>query len=260
MRAIEAAPWEQLFHLDPYQCEFIQRTYPQGGNGRWNLMPDPVSAPPSSDKSAGRAHFGFGHDDILMLCAGRLDAEKGIPDLLQAFAAARPQLDQAVKLVLAGECSDEVRALLEGCYQCEVQSGRVMLIDRILESRELDDLFVATDIVCAPHRRAYQSSGIVLRGVAAGRPILGSREGWIGRSVQRFGVGWTTETTNIDMFSAAMIQASHDFSKITFPESAHRWVRFNSPQNFSATWLESIGHSADIETVRKPLTWDWVLG
>jgi glycosyltransferase involved in cell wall biosynthesis len=260
LRTIEATPWKKIFHLDPYQWDYIQRTRHERSAIRWNLMPDPVSPPVSHDKSACRSHFGLDNNDIIMSCAGRLDAEKGIPDLVHAFVTAIPRLSQEVKLVLAGECSDEVRALLHRGYQAELKSGRLILLDRILESRELDDLFIATDIICAPHRRAYQSSGIVLRGVAARRPILASREGWIGKSVQHFGVGWTTDTGNANDFAAAMIQAVREYREISFSEAAQRWIQFNSPQNFSASWLEAILHQAHIKSVRNPLRWDWVVG
>lgn len=260
LTTIEAGPWKKLFHLDPFQWDAIRQVPRLGAGGnRWGVMPDPVPPPAVVDLDQVREQLGLKNDDMIMVCAGRIDEEKGIPELLAAFSAALAQCPPAAKLLLAGPFSAATRGLVTGEYRGLVESKRIIVIDRILDRTELDQVFAIANLVAAPHRRAYQSSGIVLRGVAAGKPIVGSQEGWIGRAIRQFGVGWTGNTTDRYEFAQTLVLAFHESRSLRFPEIARRWIQFHTPENFVATWFANIPVISEGYLKTPPLPWETVV-
>ncbi len=257
LTAIQAGPWTRLFHLDPYQLLTLRETF--HADARWNLMPDPVTAPTCGDRSQSREALGLPTDGKLLACAGGLNTEKGIPELLNAFEMALPRLPPTDRLVLAGPCAEDIRALIDRSYASLVASKRLHVLDGILSRSQMDSVFSAADVVCAPHRRAWQSSGIVLRGLAAGRMLLVSRKGWLQRTVDRFQLGLTTCTEDPHDFAEKIVEALRMCDAYQLSAQAQRLIEFHAPQNFVATWTAAIRHQMGKTADPALRTWEWVL-
>ena len=119
------------------------------------------------DRDAARGQLGVPPDAPVFLFSGLLRPYKGWDVLLDAFAALRREVPQAL-LVLAGEPWGEARRL-----EAWAPSG-VRLELRYLPEKERGLWFAAADAVVCPYRHAT-GSGIAADALAYGRPVIGSR-------------------------------------------------------------------------------------
>lgn len=131
------------------------------------LVPHPSEPVPLVPKGEARARLDLPQGAPVFLFSGLLRPYKGWDVLLEAFAATRRAIPDAV-LLLAGEPWGEAK-LLESR---PVPAG-VRLFLRFLPAEERGLLFDACDAVVCPYRHAT-GSGIAADAVSHGRPVIGS--------------------------------------------------------------------------------------
>ena len=132
------------------------------------VVPNGIAAPPADAAAAGadvRRALGLGVDQPVVLCAARLEPEKGLPTLVTAMAAVRAACPAAVCL-LAGQGS--VRAEIERQIAAAGLSGAV----RLLGFRsDVPALMAAADVFVLP-APAEPFGLVLLEAMAAGRPVV----------------------------------------------------------------------------------------
>jgi glycosyltransferase involved in cell wall biosynthesis len=253
--AIERAPWTILHFVDPLPYEHLrERRGPIARRVR--LMPDPVEAPPATDRATARRQLGIPEDGRYIGSVGVVDERKGIDLLLGAFAAAAPRTD--ARLLLVGKQSPGIRHLLAGSLADLVRRERIVVIDRYVENEQLLAAVSALDVVCAPYPRHVGSASLVIRAAAAERPVLSSTFGWAGMVVPRLALGWSCDVSNHDVFAAAILAALERSSEFRPSEAARRFVDYHSVANFKAAWTVRLRDRLGLEPVALP-QWDWVL-
>ncbi len=100
------------------------------------------------------------------LLFGFLRPDKNLPDLIEAFALAKP----ASTLLVAGNGDD--RAARERANQYGVD-GRIRWQVRYIDDAEIPDLFAVSDWVAVPYTDRFTSqSGVLNLAAAYGRPLL----------------------------------------------------------------------------------------
>lgn len=119
-------------------------------------------APDAETRREVRAELGIGDEEIVMVFAGRVNREKGVPELLEAFARLKTA-GHRVRLLIVGPEENQVvpRPLPDGV----VMVGYTQSLHRYLK---------ASDIFCLPsHREGF---GLVLiEAGACGLPAIASR-------------------------------------------------------------------------------------
>lgn len=80
------------------------------------------------------------------------------------------------------------RHVVHGLEQL-VSRGRARVINRYVSNEEEKQLFAAGDVVLLPYRRHFGSSGILVRAIGAGLPVIVSDEELIGRLVRERDLG-----------------------------------------------------------------------
>jgi glycosyltransferase involved in cell wall biosynthesis len=247
---MERSPFGCRHHLDPLVYERLRP-------GRWDLMPDPAEQPEPATTTSARRRLGIEERGRVIGCAGVIGAHKGVPLLLRAFERATLAPDD--RLLLVGPHDPGVRSLLEGQYRALVRAGRIFSINRFVEPEVLGSSFLAMDVVCAPYPDHIGSSSIVIRAAAAGRPVLGSDFGWVGRTVARFELGWRCDVNDPERF-ADTIRSSLERAAAWRPgPAAERFVRFHSPENFARAWCVCLRRRLGLPPEPGALSWDWVL-
>jgi len=253
-RLLKQTPWSVLHLLDPLEYQFIQRHAPDLA-ARSQLMPEPVEPMPTIDKAAARRELGIETGGRLIAMAGQMDQRKGADLLIRAWARADAAADD--RLLLAGGMSDPVRAVMDQHREL-ARSGRLIAWDRFISEREFGLVFAAADVVAATYPRHTGSSGIVVRAAAMGRPLVASDYGWIGHTVERFGMGRTLDVTDIDRLAAAMTAALDGAEAFEPTEATRRFNAFHTVENFAATWTAGLREAVGAAPASNLRTWEWV--
>jgi glycosyltransferase involved in cell wall biosynthesis len=116
-------------------------------------------------------------DRTVIGCFGNLNATKRLPQLLEAVARLRAE-DRGVLLVLAGSVAPGLD-LQERAARLGLEEGKdLLLLGRVPEGR-LWDLILASDVcVTLRHPTMGETSGMAIRALSAGKPLVVSDAGW----------------------------------------------------------------------------------
>jgi len=249
--------WSQFHHVDVLAYEWARA---HGGDfaRRSSLLPDPIHPVTPMSKIAARRQLGIPEDGRYCGSAGTITGRKGIGILLRAFATASG-LAPSDRLLLAGKFDTEMRSLLDGEFSELERSGRVVALDRFLTDQELSASLAAMDLVCAPYPQHIGIASVVLRAVAAGRPVLGSDQGWIGHVVGRLGLGWTCPADSAKLIPLLGPALERSIAYCP-PPTAARLLEFHTPENFAASWTRRLRERLGRSPVSAMRDWDWVTG
>lgn len=99
----------------------------------------------------------------------------------------------------------------------------------------------------------------MLKGLAAGRPIIARDFGWARAVIQRFGVGAAVDIFQTKEFAAHLCEALDASATYKESEATKRLLAFHNPKNFTETMLDEVRRRAGRPELQPPLTWDWVL-
>jgi glycosyltransferase involved in cell wall biosynthesis len=187
-RGVRQLPVGRLLLIDPIAYDWLKENHPSIAR-RSELLPDPVSPVGTYDKCAARAELGLPVDGRWISCVGVLDSRKGVDEFVAAFAAAR--LAPGDRLLLAGRATEPVRAAV-AVARSRIGDGRIFLLDRLLSNREFDLAVSAADVVAVSHQFPHHlgSASVLIRAIAAGRPVLASERGWPGYVTHKHSLGW----------------------------------------------------------------------
>lgn len=225
------APLERYLHVDPWQLDDLCRKNPAFAS-RSALLPDPV-VPLAISKNEARRELGLPLDCTILGCAGRMDRRKGIDLLIESFAKAVPRLPDDVRLLLFGKFTAQVMEVL--LAQPQHVQDKIIRRDRLLTDREFDLAIPAMDVVCAAYVNHPGSSAIVLRAMAAERPLIGSSRAWIGRIIPLLKAGITCDVSDQESLQNALLQVG-EIGTMYKPSSAmKRYLQFQTASNFKAT-------------------------
>jgi glycosyltransferase involved in cell wall biosynthesis len=255
-RLAAVSPMDFVHLLDPLVYEAVRRA---GGRlaARCGLMPEPIEASEPMDRVAARGTLGLPQTGRLLACAGLIDSRKGCDLLVRAFA--RAAMGPQDRLLFVGRHDDRVRALLTGPYAELVRLGRIISIDRFVSSRELEAALWAADAIAAVYPGHVGSASIVIRAAAAGRPVIGSSDGWIGWAISTFELGEATDPANIDSLGAAMTRVLDRAHGYAVSARAARWLEYHTPRNFAQAWTRRLRERLGLPGSTDQRSWDWVM-
>jgi len=256
-RVVVRGPWTRVHNINPDDVEILRTL--NGDFTRCRLMPDPVEPPPRRSRTEARRQLGIAETGRYIGCAGSIDVRKGIDLLLRAFAVARPRLSDSDRLLLAGPVHPQIRELLQREWSEEVVGGKICVIDRHLTATEISMALAAMDLVCTPYPNHPHSASIVIRAAAAERPALGSAQGWMERTIARFGLGTTCDVRDANNFAQAIVSSLERSDAFQLNEAARRFVQYHAPWNFAAHWIARLRERQALAADRAPLAWSWVL-
>jgi glycosyltransferase involved in cell wall biosynthesis len=246
------APWTRLFNVDVLAYEWVQK---YGGElaRRTFLLPDPIELGPDIDRHEARHRLNVPCDGTLIGCVGAINERKGIDCLLAAFKKA--QLPPAARPLLAGNHEPRIRDLLKHAYDDLVRAGRIVSIDRYLSVDELQQALGAMDLVCTPYMHQIAIASITLRAVASNRPVLAANDGWCGRMVPAFGMGWTSNPRNAEQFATAIRASLEAAPSWHRSEACNRLLRFHAPENFTAIFTQRLRERTGRPPLPPTITW-----
>lgn len=190
---LRRAPVKNLFLLNGEKsCRFLTERF--GSRTRFIPIADPapnVSAAPgfSLNVPAGKR---------ACLFFGAISRRKGAAILLDVLERISPQAAQQNAFLFCGEPEPDYQA--EFKRACERLRAARPDIDLIVETRFVSDgqmmaMFEQADLILMPYTRPEYSSGILALAAKAGTPVLGPKDGLLGRLIVENGLGLAAQLT-----------------------------------------------------------------
>lgn len=128
-----------------------------------------------------------------VLTLGSHSRRKGTLWLLQAFQQLTHDSPDW-RLIVAGPIKREIRSeLQEMTSAIRAQGGDVVVMDRFVNDDEVWELIQAADIVACPYIDFWGSSNVFIRACAAGKAVVGSKDGVMEDALRRFNCGEVIE-------------------------------------------------------------------
>ncbi len=205
----------------------------------------PLWQVPPAERTALRARWGVGADDFAFLFAGRLVKEKGVSEMLDAFALLHPR--RPVKLLVAGNVRDSLDPKNEKATYGRAMTDRMAgMVDVTwvgsLHPDRMHDFLLAGDAFLLPSLWHDPFPTVMLEAACAGLPILAGRRGGITEFLQGCpGVPLLDEPGDPAALAAAMNALMED---PVAAGAAGRWLRSSIQRDFD--WSRV---AADFETL-----------
>jgi D-inositol-3-phosphate glycosyltransferase len=213
---------------------------------------------PELDRREARISLGLPADGAVIGCVGAINERKGIDCLLRSFAEA--DLPANSRLLLAGNHDALIRNLLKHDFADLVRAGRIVSIDRYLSVEELQQSLAAMDLVCTPYMHQIAIASISLRAAAANRPVLAADDGWCGRMVPAFGMGWVSNPRDTQRFADAIRTSLEAAPSWERGEACNKLLEFHNPANFAAIFAERLRERLGRPPMSATISWEEVEG
>jgi len=235
-RMLEKGTLSGLFvHTDEIRDSLIRKFgWQNARQERIIVAPDPAEMLYGRCSIAeARERLQLPEDIPILLFFGVLAREKGPALLMEAFKT----LKQDCALVLAGLSPYLTRDGIEDIRQHFV--GPQQLITRLeyITDDEVGYYFLASDAVVLPYVKAFKgTSGVLQLAAAAGKPVIATDVGEIGRIVRNNGLGLVVEAESPETLREAMEMFLRDRESITdmVVTKALKYAQENDWQKFAA--------------------------
>jgi glycosyltransferase involved in cell wall biosynthesis len=160
------------------------------------MLPEPAEFGDLPNTDLAKRQLGLKTDRHLLLVFGTLAQRKGIRSLLRALA--HPDFPMTVDVLLAGKGQDEIDTLLKNAeVQKLVFAGRLKVMDRFVEYKEVPMLLAAADAVWLGYEKHLTTSGVLVQAARAEVPVLACAEGVIGWQVKRYKLGTIMQNSDV---------------------------------------------------------------
>jgi len=162
----------------------VRRLKPRFPNAPFFFLPDPCPDEFGGDQTAARQKLGLPVNRPVFLFFGVGSRRKGLHVAVNALLRLR---EHDSFLLLAGNQipSPTVRRGLDEL----VRHGRARVMDRYVSPEEERLCFQAADVVLLPYLGHHGSSGVLMRAMASGHPVIASNENMVGRLVRDHQLG-----------------------------------------------------------------------
>jgi len=158
-------------------------------------------------------------------CFGHLNASKRLPQLLEALARLRAD-GRAFLLVLAGSVAPGLE-LEQRAVSLGLEPGRdLLLLGRVGEDRLWDLINVSDVCVTLRYPTMGETSGIAIRALSAGKPLVVSDHGWFAELPDDVAAKVPVDSWEVDMLTAVLDRLCTDVSlRQRLGEAARQHVR-----------------------------------
>lgn len=166
----------------------------------WSRGVDPVRFNPGFRSHDVRAHFGANDETLLVAWVGRLGAEKGLADALEAVRIAEQARPGHVRMVVVGDGPHEAE-MRARAPRCVTFTGR-------LEGHALSEVYASADLFAFPST-TDTFGNVLLEAMASGLPVIGADVGPT-RELLAGDRGWLVRPHDVNAFASRLVRLVGD--------------------------------------------------
>ena len=210
-----------------------------------------IAGPPSD---APGAELPSATEGLRLLYLGRLERRKGVQDLLRALSALRAH---AWTLTIVGGDTDTAPLGMSMRDQLELTAAgdpRIRFIDQ-LPRTDVARLLAESHVLVCPSRWECWPS-VVLEGLAAGRPAIGTPTGGLVEMLAADGSGWLTADVGEEALTRTieeLLARPEQVDELIASGAPRRaYASLTDPAAFGAEYLDAAASRADANGGAKP--------
>jgi len=198
-RYLDKNGWfDHLFLLDEYLLKSARKLQQQC---LFHFLPDTWHGAFNISQLSARKKLNLPEKKYIFLNYGIGDRRKGLHLVIEALLRIKKPTN--IFLLCAGSLgnSQKINAKLHDL----VKQGKASLLNRYVSDHEEQLCFAACDAVLLPYIGHFGSSGVLSRASAAGKPILASNEGLVGKRVKEHNLGLLFQTGSVNNLKKQLI-------------------------------------------------------
>ena len=192
--------FENIYLMDEHLLSKIQD---QSKDRPFHFLPDPWSGDFSHSKDQAREILKIPLDKFVFLNYGIGDKRKGLHLVIHAMLEAYDE--SRLFLLCAGQISKN-SGIRNGLEKLET-SGRAKVMNRYVSDVEEALCFCAADAVLLPYINHFGSSGVLSLAAGAGKMVVASDDGLVGRRVLEHRLGLLFSSGNTKALKNSLSQA-----------------------------------------------------
>lgn len=206
-RLLKNPSLHRLLVIDETFYDFCKICYPSLST-KIEYVPDFAKISGNSTRENSRKAIGISDESVAVLVYGSLSLRKGINQLLEAMIDHK--VPSNIVVILAGKPDRDIYNILQTTLcQRLLESGRIIMRLYFHDENQEYNVFMASDFVWLGYVSGfYGSSGVLYQAVHASLPIIGMKDGLIGKMIERYSLGITINPSDIDSVVRGLINAS----------------------------------------------------
>jgi glycosyltransferase involved in cell wall biosynthesis len=166
------------------------------------------------------ARYGLKPGVPTVMFFGRIRAEKGVEDLIDAFAQVRQSRPQRVQLMLAGHAPPSFHDRLTKQIEAAGVADDVVVYPEYVASEDVWPLHLAADVTVFPYRSSSQSAA-VQTAMATERPIIVTDVGGLAETIRHEVSGLVVPSCTGKPLVDSLVSSIHRL--LDHPELASQW-------------------------------------
>jgi glycosyltransferase involved in cell wall biosynthesis len=160
------------------------------------------------DRAAARSRLGMEHDEEVVLCFGQIKRNKGLGDLLRAFASVAAARPKARLWVVGRPWKVDTSAFLDLAEELGLADRVVFRFDWV-NKEDVADWFRAADVAVLSYTHLYQSA-VAGKACAHGLPLVATTVGNLPELVEDGVSGWLVPPSDHPALARALGEALAD--------------------------------------------------
>lgn len=226
--ALQSIKNGRIIHFDEFNFDELREKY-----SHISLAYDPIDILSFSKSSANPDERPLVSELLsYILVLGYIDRRKGLLELVKALHCESQGLSIVVAGVVEPSYKNEVLAALEAS-SCKVD---VVWLSEHLTDLEFHRLIQQARMVWVGYKKHSGPSGILLHAAAYGKCVIGNQDGWIGRMIEKYGIGYSCEA-NDPVAVADAITLANQNPRSLIQASRDELIKRHSYGNFTAQFF-----------------------
>lgn len=158
---------------------------------KFGYIPDPIPEIDDSQVHNIRKDLGIVSNEMLYLHFGGLDRRKGTLEILKAISMMSAEELEGKAFIFAGKIKESIKNEFYTLMESAESKAHIVVYDEFCSYEHLNNLCYSCDCILIPYQNTNQSSGVIGFASYFSKPVIGPKQGLLGRLIKEYHLGET---------------------------------------------------------------------